>query len=197
MTEQARKVQHRELAVVLALVVAAALGMLFTSSRTWLDLTLHREPPFGPLVKHVSGRTEFPAITGFAVVAIIAALLAVVSGRWVRRLLAALLLVISVAAGVYGVRGLSAPSDSRARDLMGSAVSQGSGTIGVSQHQLWALLTIVCAVVSLLASLGLARRAGRWAAGLSVKYDAPAEAARSADPWRSLDRGEDPTLDDR
>lgn len=179
------------------LIAVGAGGIVFTSSQQWLRLHAARQPPFGPVSLGVSGRTEFPALNGLAVVALVTAVLVLVTGGWARRALGLLLVAAGVGSFWYGLRGLSTPNASRLSELLRDRLSQTTGTIDVDRHPVWPTLTLVLAAVVTLAGLAVLVRAAAWRAGLSSRYAAPAEVATSGDPWRRLDRGEDPTMPDR
>jgi len=189
--------QRRQLTTVVALVAVGAGGIVFTSSQQWLRLTATRQPPFGPVAVGVSGRTEFPALNGLAVVALVTAVLVLVTGDWARRVLGVLLVAAGVGSLWYGLRGLGAPGRNRASELLGNRLSQTTGAIRVHQYPVWPVLTLVLAAVLTVAGVAVVARAAAWMAGLSSRYAAPAEVAKSGDPWRRLDRGEDPTIPDR
>lgn len=182
---------------VIGLIAVSAGGIVFTSSQQWLRLHAARQPPFGPVSPGVSGRTEFPALNGLAVVALVTAVLVLVTGGWARRVLGLLLVAAGVGSFWYGLRGLSTPNPSRLSELLKDRLSQTTGAIDVHRHPVWPTLTLVLAVILTLAGVAVLVRAAAWRAGLSSRYAAPAEVATSGDPWRRLDRGEDPTMPDR
>jgi hypothetical protein len=196
-SEHSRSANRREMTTVLGVAVVAGLGIVWTSSRSWLRVDAARLAPFGPVQLDVSGRTEFPALNGLALVALLIAVLVLVTGGWVRRVLGLLMVLVGSSAGWFGGRGLAQPGPVRVRELLADRLSQSTGTIVVHRGLLWAELTMLFAAVLVLAGLALLLRAGGWRAGLSAKYAAPAVVAESADPWRRLDRGEDPTISDR
>jgi uncharacterized membrane protein len=188
---------RRELAGVLGLAGLAGLLILFAASRSWLSVTVGRRPPFGPVRAELTGRTEFPALSGLAVVGLLIAVLVLVTGGWVRRLLGLLLALVGASAGWYGGRGLSDPGSARLRELLGNRLSQGSGLNELHRHPVWAGLTLAAAAVLVVTGVLVAVRAGHWKVGFSARYATPAAVAESHDPWRRLDRGEDPTISDR
>jgi hypothetical protein len=190
-------IARREIGAVLVLIVIGGGGALFAASRVWLNLTQIRPAPFGPLIVHVHGRAEFGALSGLAVVTLLAGVLTLVTGRWARIALGVLLAVVALTTGWYGLKGFATPDATRISDLIGGSAKAGTSPILVTRKAVWPAITSVCAVMSLLAAIALIVRAPRWPAGLSAKYEAPAEVAKSDDPWRSLDRGEDPTIADR
>lgn len=187
---------RRELARTVALTALGGGGIVFTAGRAWGTVVEPRTAPFAALTVRLSGRDLYPALTGLAIAALLVAVLAVVTGSWARRVLGVVLLVLGATAGWYAVRGVRQPGAGRLRELLGSRLSQQSGALRVSWQPAWAWLTLLCAVLLVLAALVLLVRAGRWQVGLSARYSAPAEAAGSADPWRRMDRGEDPTISD-
>jgi hypothetical protein len=188
---------RREIGTVAALIALGGGGAWFAADRVWLGLTAARAAPFAPLSVESHGRNIYGAITGLAIVTLLGAVLLLVTGRWARIALGALLALVSIAQATYGVRGLSIPSTARQIDLLGGRAKVGAVPISHVSHPLWPILIVVCGLVSLLGAALLIARSGRWKSGLSSRYEAPAATAASTDPWRSLDRGEDPTIIDR
>ena len=193
----ARPAQRREMAGVLGLAALAGLAMLFTGSRSWLSVTVGRRPPFGPLAVELTGRAEYPALTGLAVVALLGVVLVPITGGTVRRVLGGLLVLAGGWSGGYAGAGLGRPGPARLAELLGDRLSQSSGLPRLERHPVWPVSTLVAAVLLVVCGVLVAARAGRWQPGLSARYAAPAAAAESGDPWRRLDRGEDPTVADR
>jgi len=189
--------QRREMAGVLGLAALAGLAILFTASRSWLEVTAGRRPPFGPLRVPLTGRDEYPALTGLAVVALLGVVLVLVTGGVIRRALGVVLVVAAGLAARYAGGGMSRPGTARLQELLGDRLAQGSGTFELRQHSHWPVLTLLAAVLLAVCGLVLAVRAGRWQLGMSARYAAPAAGAESGDPWRRLDRGDDPTVADR
>jgi len=182
--------------MVLGFAALAAGGALFASSRTWIHLSAVRPAPFGPVRVDVAGRTEFPALFGLAIVALITVVLVLVTAGWGRRLLGLLLGVVGVSVAWYGIQGFSAPGSARQLQLLHGRSTGISGSRVASEIAVWPALSVACGVLLALAGVAVTVRAGRWGMPLSTRYSAPVEAAQSADPWRSLDRGEDPTIPD-
>jgi hypothetical protein len=193
----ARAAQRREMAGVLGLAALASLAILFTTSRSWLGITVARRPPFGPLRVQLTGRAEYPALTGLAVVALLSVVLVLVTGGVVRRVLGVLLVVAGGWSCGYAASGLVSPGAARLAELLGDRLAQSSGPAQLQRHPVWAALTLLAAVLLVLCGLVVVVRAGRWKLGLSARYATPAAVAESGDPWRRLDRGEDPTVADR
>lgn len=176
------------------LTVLGGVLLLFAAGRGWASATVPRQPPFGALRLEFTGRTLYPALTGLAVVALIAAVLVLVLGGWPRRLLGGLLVLLAGWSGWYAGRGTGRPSAGRVLRLAGDRLSQPAGPLVVHGHPVWPWLALAGSACLLLAGLVLLVRSGSWRIGLSGRYAAPAEAAAGGDPWRQLDRGEDPTI---
>jgi hypothetical protein len=188
--------ERRELAGVLGATALAGLAVLFGSGRSWLEVVVGRRPPFGPLRVELTGRTQYPALTGLAVVALLAVVLVLVTGGVVRRALGVLVMLAGGWAAYCAGGGVAPPGTPRLEELLGDRLAQSSGTFELHRHPQWAVLTLLAALVLVLAGLAVALRAGRWRLGLSARYAAPAVSAEAGDPWRRLDRGEDPTTAD-
>jgi uncharacterized membrane protein (TIGR02234 family) len=187
---------RRELAATVLLVVLGGAVMLFAAGRGWASATVPRQPPFGALRLEFTGRTLYPALTGLAVVALIAAVLVLVLGGWLRRVLGGLLVLLAGWSGWYAWHGTGRPSSGRVLQLAGNRLSQPAGPPVVRSEPIWAWLALAGSACLLVAALVLLVRSGGWRIGLSGRYAAPAEAAAGSDPWRQLDRGEDPTISD-
>jgi uncharacterized membrane protein (TIGR02234 family) len=172
--------------------VIAALGIglgvvvvLLSSSPTWLRVTIRATRTDVTL----TGSGAAAAAVPLALVAA-AGLIAVALVRsWARRLLAALIAAAGVAVLIAVVRVIADPS----RVARNSSKVRTAGAF-VSAHldappylgAVGGLLIVAGAVVGVL-------RAGTWP-GPTPRYErVNARAARPADQWESLDRGEDPT----
>jgi hypothetical protein len=185
------------MACVLGLAALAGVTILFTGTRSWLGVTVGRRPPFGALQEELTGRALYPALTGLAVVALLGVALVLVTGGVLRRVLGALLALVGGAVCWYAGSGLSSPGPARLAELLGDRMAQSSGLAQLRPHLLWPGVTLLAGALLVLCGLLLVVRAGRWQLGMSARYAAPAAVAESADPWRRLDRGEDPTVSDR
>lgn len=195
-------------AVVLDVVGSAVVLILL--SLTWQQVRIDRQPPFADIGVGLSGRTVSPAVFGLALVTIAGAVAALATRGLARRLVGVVVTVAGAVAGVASLLALGAPDDSRARSLAaqvlaerssaGAVVPIGDGTVGVTAHALWPVLTAVAAVLTVVAGvlwvLPVRATAGPAAAGgLGPRYEAPvaAERPRDATMWSAMDHGEDPT----
>ena len=119
--------QRRELAGVLGTAALAGLVVLFGSGRSWLGVVAARQPPFGPLRVELTGRSQYPALTGLAVVALLAVVLVPVTGGLVRRALGVLVMLAGGWAAVCAGRGIARPATPRLRELLGDRLAQSTG----------------------------------------------------------------------
>jgi hypothetical protein len=191
-----RTAQRREMAGVLGAATLAALAILFATSRSWLTVTIGRRPPFGPLRVELTGHAQYPALTGLAVVALLSVVLVLVTGGIVRRGLGAVLVLVGGWATWYAGSGLASPGQARLTRLLGNRLGMSSGLTQLHRHPVWPTLIVLAGALLVLCGLVLAVRAGRWRLGMSARYAAPGVPAESGDPWRRLDRGDDPTVPD-
>lgn len=187
---------RRQLAGTLLLVLLGGGLILAVAGRSWASVTVPRQPPFAAVRLALTGRSLYPPLTGLAVVALIVGVLVLALAGWPRRLLGAALVLLAGWTGWYAGRGTGRPAAGRVRELAGDRLSQRSGSLIVQSEPVWAWLALAGSACLLLAGLLLLIRAGGWRGGMSGRYSAPAEAAAAADPWRQLDRGEDPTIRD-
>jgi len=190
---------RRELAGVLLLVLVSAGGLLLLAGRAWLTVRVLRQPPFGPVTVAVHGRQLHPALTGLAVVGLLAGVLVLVTGGWARRALGVLLLATAVWTGWYAVAELPAGhrrSPAAVTELIGVRLAATGRVTEQHPQPAWAWLSLLCSVLLAIGAALLLARAGRWRQGLSRRHQVPAEAGQGNDPWRQLDRGEDPTIRD-
>jgi hypothetical protein len=188
---------RREMSGVLGLAGLAAALVLLLSGRPWLLMTIGRPAPFGPLRVHVSGRAEFPALPGLAVVALLAAVIAAVTSGRARSALGVLLTLAGAACGWYAAQGLTVPSPRRLVELRPDRAGTEQAATTAQLTRGWPALSLVLATVLLLCGVAVVARGRRWSHGLGQRYTPPAQAVQSDDPWRTLDRGDDPTIVDR
>jgi uncharacterized membrane protein (TIGR02234 family) len=191
-----RSGDRTELVRTVLLIALGAGGILFFASRSWLTVHERRLPPFGPRTLDYAGRSLYPAMNGLAIVALLVAVLVLISGSWPRRLFGVLLIGLALATGWYGGRAWWAPRTPAVQDRIGARSSSQLAELRLGYHLLWPVLTVLASALLIAAGALLVVRGGRWQVGWSARYSAPAEVAKSGDPWRRLDRGEDPTISD-
>ena len=187
---------RRQLAGTLLLVLLGGGLILAVAGRSWAGVTVPRQPPFGALRLALTGRDLYPPLTALAVVALIVAVLVLAVSGWPRRLLGVVLILLGCWTGDYAILGIGRPGTGRILELAGDRLSQRSGSLQVQLHRVWPWLAAAGSLCLLVAGLWLLLRPGGWRLGMSGRYAAPAEAAAATDPWRQMDRGEDPTIRD-
>jgi uncharacterized membrane protein (TIGR02234 family) len=173
-----------------ALLAALGIGLgvvvvLLSSSPTWLRVTIRASRTDVTL----TGRNAAAAAVPLALVAA-AGLIAVALVRsWARRLLAALIAAAGIGVLIAVVQVIADPNRiARNSSKVRSAGAFASAHIGAPPY--------LCALGGLLVIAGglvAVGYAGSWPGPTSRYERANARAARPADPWEALDRGEDPT----
>jgi hypothetical protein len=173
--------------VVLASLALASLLVLLATSRPWVTLTLDAD--LGVSTAAVPGAALAPLAVAAGVVALAGTLAALVSRAFGRRVVGALVLLVSAAAVVQTVP-VALAVDARGRAWwaveVGSAASDATAVLA----PVWPVLTLVGLLACAAGGLLVLVRAGGWS-GLSSRYEAAP--AATTDPWTALDRGEDPT----
>ena len=191
---------RREYGIATLAMAAGAALLLFASGRVWVTGLLGSPGPVAPVSVEVTGGDLTGALSGlgWAGLAAIAGLYAARS--WPRRVVGALV----AACGVFAFTALW--SATRPETLLGAVTelatdASGTGEV-VGTPEISALGPIMAAVGALLlTSSGVAAlvRAPVWP-GMGNRYDRdaaprPRQAHTPADLWKSLDAGDDPTLD--
>jgi hypothetical protein len=187
---------RRELVTAVGAVVVAGLAVVFASGRTWVQLSAARPAPFPAVTRTVGGRTEFPALNGLAIAALLVGVLLLITGRWVRHFLGVLVVVFGLIIGNYGARGLGTPSPARRLALIDAPTVVDGSIVSADPSTVWPVVTVIAAVLMAASGVMVLVRAGRWTGGLAARYEAPSVRATAADPWQLLDRGDDPTIGD-
>jgi hypothetical protein len=167
------------------------------ASRPWLVLHAVRIQPFTALTAHVPGRVVFAATSGFAVVILLGALVLVVAGRITRLCVGVLVIAVSVAGAWFATRGFTMPAQARLTDLLGGSARTGGVVVTAHREPAWPAIGLVGSILSMVSGVFAALRCRHWSTGLGRRYDAPAVARTAEDPWRTLDRGGDPTIEGR
>ena len=201
--------ERREVTVAVLLCALAGGLALSSSSQPWADVTITREAPLPPTSEVLSGSQAAPLVAACGLL-LLAAAVAVVAVRGAGRVAVGLL--VAVAGGTLawsGLRGVSGGLDLQAADVT-STVGLGQADVAVDPVAGWASLALLAGVLAVAAGLLVVLRGRRWPA-MGRRYERtgtagqPAAAARRpARPetdedrhqaaWKSLDRGDDPTL---
>ncbi len=187
-------------AALLAQIIGAA-AVLLIATREWQTITTVRPHPFTDDVVGVSGRTVDGAVTALALVALAGVVAIIATKGMARRVIGALVAASGLGLVWRIVTAIPAVDAARARDLVRAAHPQVAGTMHVTTHVVWGLLSLAGAVLVIAAGLVTAVRGGQWA-GMSARYSRtevdPEQARARADAslWTALERGDDPTEHD-
>jgi uncharacterized membrane protein (TIGR02234 family) len=192
-------VNRRLFSLALLLDVLGAGGALLISTRPWQSIVLDRARPLADVGVQISGRSLDPAILGATLVAL-AGVVAVLATRGLAR--RAVGLFIALAALLLAWRAIAASknvSHSRAISLVtdrrgGVGVGPNS-VVHITAHPIWPILTVVAAMLALIAGALVMIFGGRWSS-MSARYEAPSSNTPQTDEgmWTALDRGDDPTV---
>jgi uncharacterized membrane protein (TIGR02234 family) len=195
---------------VLALVldVLGTAGVLLVGTREWQTVVTARGAQFVNDTLPVTGRTVDSAPTAMALVALAGAVAVIATRGVVRRVVGAVIALAGAGIVWRAIAATSAVSRSRARELVRDKHPSVTSTAvpRVSTHDAWALLTVGCAVLVVVAGVLIAAYGGRWTS-MSARYESPAvqadpeavaarRARADAAMWTALDRGDDPTARD-
>ncbi len=194
---------RRTIAAALLLGVSGAALVLYAVSRTWAEGEVAVRFGQQTLLSVSARGSDVTAVPGALALVGLAALVAVFAVRRTGRVLVSALLALSgavtVATAVLGAADSSALDDDAAQ-----ASGLSDATAVEVTHTAWPWVAAAGGALLLLAGL-LALAKGRDWPGMSSRYEAPGGARaprraaraegqdRSADLWRALDRGEDPT----
>ncbi|MGY5882135.1 TIGR02234 family membrane protein [Modestobacter lacusdianchii] len=200
------RTERRELTLALLGCALAGALALSASGQPWADVTITRPAPLPPTEAVLTGSQAAPLVAACGLL-LLAAAVAVIAVRGAGRLVVGLL--VAVAGGVLGwsgLRGLTGQLDLDGTDV-GATVGLGGSQVTTDAVATWPALTLVASVIGVLAGALVVLRGRSWP-GMGRRYEragAPAAApARATRPetaedrhqaaWRSLDRGDDPTV---
>lgn len=178
------------------LLIVSAVALWAASRMSWVSLRSFDE--LGPPKTTVlDGAVWSTALVPLAALLIAAALAALAVRGWLLRVVSVLVAMACLALGYLGISTLLLPDVApRGAALAGVPVAI---LVGSERHPAGAILTMVAAVLALLAAAVLMRAAASDAS--TAKYAAPRSTDMSAGStgtservmWDALDRGRDPT----
>lgn len=200
MTQQAsepRPTSPRLLWAAVLLLLASA-GALWGASAMGWSSQRYRSPLSGERVVELSGADVRPELVPFALAALAAIAAVLATGRWLRRLIGAL---IAVAGGLLVWRSTTGWGAGWFLPKRGSLPSGGHPVGELATNPAGPVLMALGGLVLVGAGLLVVLRARRMPA-MGAKYSAPgAQKPRVQDPdrrlWDALDAGADPTEDER
>lgn len=194
-----RRLRPTSKATVVLLAVLGAGVLLASGSRIWVTGTVD-DAVLGTSRITASGTQVAPGVVALSLAALAAAIASTTSGRVVRRVTLAVLLLAALGEGVFVVRALLDPSG-----VLGSVAAASTGRTGSIETNAsataWPWICLGATVVLLLSALAGWIGARSWQ-GLSARYETPegsaagARGERVGSDWDRLSAGDDPTLHD-
>jgi uncharacterized membrane protein (TIGR02234 family) len=174
----------RGLKAALAGCLASAALILLGAGRVWANVAYPDRP------RTLTGAQLVPSLKTWGLVALAGVVAVAATKSWGRILVGGAL----VAAGA-SVAALSTDAirDVEIRAVENAILSRLTVAPTALDLTIWPYVTLAAGVLLAATGILVAARGPRWA-GLSSRYDAPAERpVTDADLWSALDRGEDPT----
>ena len=170
----------------LALLGCLASGalILLAGGRVWAEVAYPDRP------RTVTGTALVPSLPTWGLVALAGVVAVAATRRWGRILVGG-----ALAAAGSSVAGLAAQAirEVDLRVVEDAILRRLTVAPTALDLTIWPYVTVGAGALLAATGILVAARGPRWA-GLSAKYDAPAERpATDADLWTALDRGEDPT----
>ncbi|WP_017591244.1 Trp biosynthesis-associated membrane protein [Nocardiopsis potens] len=195
----AARAPRREYAVTVLAAAAGAAGLIAATGQTWAEGTVAMPGPVADVPVRLTGTGLAPAAAalGWAGLAALAAV-AATAGR--------ARIAVGALMALFGGSALAVLWTATRPGRLAAAVAEQAAAAGdaAAPHPLWTWPAVAAAGAALLAAAGAATalRGPSWP-GMSSRYDrhsAPERGPRSgpadpADLWKSLDGGDDPTLD--
>ncbi|WP_214416915.1 TIGR02234 family membrane protein [Sphaerisporangium fuscum] len=197
--------------VLLAWVAAGAAGAvlpLVAAGRTWARVTFSADPGAPHMAPVTQAGGDLVPVLSPLALASLAAVVAVLATRGVwRRVIGALMALFGAAIGFAAWQGAS--SSHVVRAALEHSTLTGAGHATASVTWAWPATAVAGGVVLLAAGLTAVARGARWP-GMSERYDRPGASgtgrggpggerpgAGDRSLWDALDRGVDPTDDQR
>lgn len=179
-------------------VVAAAVAF-FAASQPWAKVTVETRGLARDAVS-VSGNDAIPVAGGLALVALAGCVAVLASAGRLRTAVGVVVALASVGAVVALLTGSDAIHDALRSSLADSPAMAGDAALQdrLADHAAgtaWRWVCLAALAVSTLAGLAVVRWGRHWSS-MGRRYDSVAQqrAQTDHDPWKALDRGEDPTV---
>jgi uncharacterized membrane protein (TIGR02234 family) len=158
--------------------------ILLAAGRAWADVSYPDRP------RTVSGSALVGSLGTWGLVALAGVVAVAATKRWGRILVGG---ALAASGSTVVALTASAMRDVELRVLDDAILRRVTVVPTDVDLTLWPYVTLAAGVLLAATGVLVAARGPRWA-GLSAKYDAPAERPKTdADLWAALDRGEDPT----
>lgn len=184
--------------VVVAGVAAGGLGFL-SAGRPWSRVTISSAGMPADRVL-VTGTDALPLVSAMALVVLAGSVAVLASSPRVRVVVGLVIICAALTAVVDIVAGTGAVHDAvlervRSSTSMTGGVRAQEAVAAAAAATAWRWIALLAMVVAALAGSAVVLLGRTWPT-MGRRYDAPATATsvRDDDPWKALDRGEDPTV---
>lgn len=158
--------------------------ILLAAGRPWVDVSYPDRP------RTVSGSAFVGSLTTWGLVALAGVVAVAATRRWGRIPVGGALVAAGASVAALSVDVIR---DVELRVLEDAVLRRLTHAPTAVELTGWPYVAVLAGGLLALTGVLVAARGPRWA-GLSAKYDAPADRPRTdADLWAALDRGEDPT----
>jgi uncharacterized membrane protein (TIGR02234 family) len=192
-------VTRRGYGLTVLLGVLGAAAAFFAASQPWARVTVETQGLARDAVA-VSGNDALPVVGGLALVAAAGSVAVLATSGWVRTAVGALVTVASLGAIVAVLMGADGLHDALVTALADSPAMAGDAALqsrlaDEATTTAWRWASVGALVVSAAAGAAVVRWGRTWPS-MGRRYDSVGQqrAAADDDPWKALDRGEDPTV---
>ncbi|MGH3425369.1 MAG: Trp biosynthesis-associated membrane protein [Nocardioidaceae bacterium] len=178
--------------------IAAGGITFFAASRTWASVTVRTSGMPTDRVA-VDGSQAVPMVSAMALVVLAGSVAVLAGSPRVRILVGAVVTAAAVTAVVYTLTAGSAIEDAVVGQVGESPAMTGdhAAQVALATHAdptMWRWVCLAAALGSVAAGVSVLLFGRRWPT-MGRRYDSPARKREAdPDPWKALDRGEDPTV---
>lgn len=177
--------------------IVAGGSTYFAASRAWAEVSVRTSGMPADRVS-VDGAEAVPVVSAMALVVLASAVAVLAASPRVRLLVGAVMTAAALTAAVRTAVAAGAVEQSLAGQVGESPAMTGDRSAQVelaaqADPTVWRWTCLAAALVAVAAGVSVLVRGRRWPT-MGRRYDAPSRAREDDDPWKRLDRGEDPTL---
>ncbi|WP_163695381.1 MULTISPECIES: Trp biosynthesis-associated membrane protein [Mumia] len=179
--------------------VAGAGAAFFAASQPWARVTVETQGLARDAVA-VSGNDALPVVGGLALVALAGSVAVLATAGRIRTAVGVIVTLASLGAMIAVLTGSDALHDALVVSLADSPAMSGDAALQESLADdatgtMWRWATLVALALPALAGLAVVRWGREWPS-MGRRYDSVGQqkAETDDDPWKALDRGEDPTV---
>lgn len=169
----------------------------FAASRTWASVTVRTSGLPSDRVA-VDGAQAVPVVGAMALVILAASVAVLAASRRIRILVGAVIAAAALTAAVFTATAASALEDTVAERVGESPAMTGDQAAQTAlaanpDPTMWRWVCLAAALAALAVGILVLVRGRRWPT-MGRRYEAPSRNREDDDPWKALDRGEDPTI---